>query len=196
MNGTPIPEPARFVIAVVAGFAVMFVVNAVAAVAVIDPLFGDDYPEVVPDDVGLELPLLATGYAVIALALAWFHHRDRSLDWRRRGIGIGLAVGLAAFGCVHLVQAGYTTIDDTAWILSGLGDVAGPVAGSLTIAYLTRRPHASPAPMSRIDADLDRLGDHPEELRADIARLEAVAVSIDHHLTRLRRATVDEPPTR
>ena len=185
----------RIVPAAVAGFVVMFVINAVAAVVVIDPLFGDDYPEVTGDGSQFDWPLLIGGYLVITIAISLLYttsaHRHY---WLTAGLQVGVGVGLASFAGVHLTQAGYTTIDNTAWVLSGPLDVFGPIVAAITIAYLTdgRTPAGSPA--ERMNTHLKQLSDQPatkpERLEHQIKELEAVSERVATHLDTLRRQAI------
>ena len=165
----------------------MFLINAFAAAVIIDPLFGDDYPEVAPDGSTIDWPLLVGGYAVIAVAIGWLHrHEPRPRGWVERGLGIGLPVGVATFAGVHLVQAGYTTIDNTAWVLSGLLDIFDPIAASLVVARIAAGTLDTPMPATRLEQELDGLND-PDRVDANLAHLETVAATINRHLDRLRQ---------
>ena len=179
----------RFAAAVAAGFAIMFIINAFAAAVIIDPLFGSDYPEVASDDAALDWPLLLGGYALIAVAVGCLHRRRlHDKGWVERGLSIGIPVGLATFGGVHLIQAGYTTIDNTAWILAGLLDVFGPIAASVVMARVLSRQQTALSPATRVDQQLAGLDD-PNQVDANIAQLETVAATIDQHLSRLRQSS-------
>lgn len=130
----------RLSLAIAAGFLVMFVVNALAAALVIGPLFNADYPQVTGDRPQFDWPQLIGGYAVIAAVIAVTYRTDPGRHgWMRSGLRHGCAIAIATFAGVHLVQAGYTAIDNTAWILSGLIDMAGPIAAGVVIAFLLGR---------------------------------------------------------
>ncbi len=127
-----------------AGFVVMFVINAAVAALVINPLYEEDYPEVTAD-ASVDFAVLIGGYLIIAVGIALLVRLvPRTVDWRRVGVSVGLAVGAVSFFGVHTVQAGYTSLNKTAWILSGLLDVFGPAVAALIMAYgRSRDAHAS-----------------------------------------------------
>jgi hypothetical protein len=104
----------------------------------------DDYREVVGDTAAFDLPLLVAGYALVAIVITLVYrwHPSRP-DWIRAGAAVGVGGAAATFVGVHLVQAGYSVIDNTAWVLSGVLDAAGPVPAGLAVGYVTDRPAAT-----------------------------------------------------
>jgi AraC-like DNA-binding protein len=86
----------------------------------------------------LQRQLRGEGASLLIAATAAFTYRPGSDGWMRSGCRHGVAVALLSFAGVHIVQAGYTTIDNTAWIVSGLIDMTGPVASGIAIAAVLR----------------------------------------------------------
>ena len=179
----------RFAIVALAGFVAMFAVNALLAVAVIDPLFGDEYPELTGEGAAFDIAPLAGGYLLIAVAIAAVYRAAPRGPWPAAGLRAGGLVAVASFGGVHLVQAGYTLTDNTAWILSGAIDMAGPVVAGLVAAFVASRLGAPAAPAERIAGELERAADRPsraDRVERQIAELDAVAATIARHTRRLR----------
>jgi len=137
----------RTVVAAIAGFVGMFVTNGFLAAAVIGPLFEERYAEIVASSP--QLPALLGGYLVIALVMALLYPRLQvGSGWLSRSLSGGALVGLAAFLGTHTVISGYTTIDATGFIVSGLFDSLGPLVGMLAIGYVYQRgeqPVVAPA---------------------------------------------------
>ena len=128
----------RFVISVLAGFVTMFITNGVMAAAVIGPLFESRYEEVVADPTSF--PLLIVGYFIIAVAMTILYSRlQPTQNWLTQSLVAGVLVGTAVFLGAHTVISGYTTIDPTGFILSGLFDSIGPAVGMVTIGLIQHR---------------------------------------------------------
>ena len=179
----------RFAAIVLAGLLSMFVVNAILALAVIDPLFGDEYPELTAGGAGFDFPFLIAGYTLIAGVIAVVHRLSPVAPWPVAGLRAGGLVALASFAGVHLVQAGYTLTDNTAWILSGVIDTAGPMVGGLTAAFVASRLGAPAWPRDRVADALDRTSRRPlraAQAERQIAELDAVAEQIAGHTRQLR----------
>jgi Na+/H+ antiporter NhaC len=128
----------RAITAIIAGFVGMFVTNAIMAVAVIGPLVEERYEEVVASSP--RLATLAAGYLLIAVVMALLYPRLQvGASWLSRSVIAGALVGLAAFPGTHTVISGYTTIDATGFVISGLLDSAGPIVGMIAIGYIYQR---------------------------------------------------------
>ena len=128
----------RILLSAIAGFVTMFITNGVMAAAVIGPLFESRYRDIVADTISY--PLLIAGYLIIALAIATLYPRIKPTQrWLSQSLTLGVTIGLAVFLGTHTVISGYTTIDASGFILSGLFDSLGPVIGTVTIGFIHHR---------------------------------------------------------
>jgi len=128
----------RTLLAALAGFITMFITNGIIAAAVIGPLFESRYQSIVADPV--RFPLLIVGYLIIAIAMTMLYARlQPTASWLSQSLAAGILVGPAIFLGTHTVISGYTTIDATGFVLSGLFDSIGPAVGMVTIGYIHHR---------------------------------------------------------
>ena len=132
----------KIVLTALAGFVTMFITNGIMAAAIIGPLFEDQYRDIVADPV--HFPLLIAGYFIIAVAMAALYPRLQPTPrWLPQSLAVGVLLGLAIFLGTHTVISGYTTINATGFVLSGLFDSLGPVVGMITIGYIHHRMQPS-----------------------------------------------------
>lgn len=130
----------RWPLRMIVAFLVMFVVNGAMAALVIGPLLEHRYGEVVATR-ARPAPLIV-GYLLIAAAVTVVHRLAAVGADRRRGLLLGVCMGLAIFAGTHAVQAGYTTINPVGWILSGVADAVGPTAAMVALSVLAGRTGA------------------------------------------------------
>jgi hypothetical protein len=121
-----------------AGFVTMFITNGLMAAVVIGPLFESRYESIVANPANF--PLLILGYLIIAVAMALLYPRlQPGGSWLSHSLQVGVFFGLAVFLGTHTVISGYTTIDATGFILSGMFDSVGPMVGMVAIGYAHHR---------------------------------------------------------
>lgn len=121
-----------------AGFVPMFITNGLMAAFVIGPLFEHRYQDIVANPTSF--PLLILGYLIIAVAMTLLYSRLKPTEnWFSQSLLIGALFSLAGFLGTHTVISGYTTIDATGFIFSGLFDSLGPIMGMLAIGYSYQR---------------------------------------------------------
>lgn len=131
----------RTLIAALAGFVVMFVVNGLLAAMVIGPLVEDRYEAVIASEP--RFAVLIVGYLIIAVAMALLYPRLRPGDsWLSTSLSAGALIGIATFLGTHTVIAGYTTVDTLGFVISGAFDSLGPMLGTVAIGYVFERGHA------------------------------------------------------
>ncbi len=131
---------ASFWVSAFAGFVVTSAAGAAVAVAYgpfLTTAFGEHIRT--PDE-GLAVPALVSGYAVIALVMAWLTPRlvTGHTGWRHGAI-VGAAVGMTSFLGDHLVTAGWSRIATTPMLVSGIVDVLSGIAGGIVIALIQQR---------------------------------------------------------
>ncbi len=89
---------------------------------------------------GLAVPAMVSGYAIIALVMAWLTPRLATgyAGWRH-GAVVGTAVGLTTFLGGHLVTAGWSRIATSPMLISGIVDVLSVTVGGIAVALIQQR---------------------------------------------------------
>jgi hypothetical protein len=118
-------------------FVVVVVVNGAMSALVIEPLLEHRYGDIVAAT--LRPVPLVVGYGVIAAGITLVHRLAAIGADLRRALVLGACVGVTIFGGVHAVQAGYTSIDATGWIASGIADAVGPTVAMVALSVLEGR---------------------------------------------------------
>lgn len=137
--GTRVPA-LGFWASALAGFVVTSAAGAAVALAYgpfLRSSFGD---HIRTTQEGLAVPALTSGYAVVAVVMAWLTPRVATgrTGWRH-GAVVGTAIGLTTFLGDHLVTAGWSRIATAPMLASGVVDVLSGIAGGIAIALVQQR---------------------------------------------------------
>ena len=123
---------------------VSFIANFVLIVLV-SMLFGENVQATFLGEIPAAEPnmaLLGGGTLLMSILLALLYPSLKiqvGSGWFMNALPVAVLMGLSIYFCTHMVQAGYTTINSTGWLLEGLYDSLAPMASILAMAALTNR---------------------------------------------------------
>jgi hypothetical protein len=129
----------RTIFAVTVGFVATFVINTIIALMIIGPFFNQSLGIVRTPEQGLQIPAILIGYLIVAYGMTWILQHIRRDGWLRPGIFVGGLTGVMVFAAGHMIIAGWSTVDTSALIYSGLFDAVSPMFGAVAIAYVLHR---------------------------------------------------------
>ncbi len=129
----------KTIVAVILGFIVTFVANTIIALTIIGPLFNQALGIVRTREQGLNVPSILIGYLLVAVGMTWIIQKVQYTGWLKAGVIVGAITGIMIFVAGHMIIAGWSTIDSSAFIYSGLFDAISPIFGGAAISYVLKR---------------------------------------------------------
>lgn len=125
---------------VLASFIPNMVLLGAAAAIFGTPVQSRYFPELAADNPNVILLLGGSLLMSLLLALLYPYLRiEVGKGWLDNALPIAILLGITIYFATHIVQAGYTTVSPTGWLLEGLYDSLAPFGSILGMAWLTNR---------------------------------------------------------
>ena len=130
----------KFILSLIFGFIVNNVVATTVAMFILNPLLDPMFEGTVrPQEAGLEMPSLLSGYFLLTLLMVvGYRYFSLDTDWLKKGIAWGLLAGGLTFLSAHLIVAGWSIIPPAPMLISGILDILAPLATGIVIASFYR----------------------------------------------------------